>query len=95
MHVLLVVVVWWLLRRGKGVVSILQEEVWFTLSKLMLSLQFNNQIISQIYIFINQGTHCTGKTGKMTKKSPRQEKHREFEKFARTQGILYAQVVNC
>ena len=41
-----------------------------------------------------QGTHCTGKTGKIAKKNPCQGKHREFENFAKTQGILFAQVVN-
>ena len=38
-----------------------------------------------------QGTHCTGK---MAKNIPCQEKHREFGKFAKTQGIWFAQVVN-
>ena len=44
-----------------------------------------------------QGTHGTGKTGKMAKKNPCQGKHREFGNFAKTgktQGILFAQVVN-
>ena len=41
-----------------------------------------------------QGTHCTGKTGKMAKKYPSQGKHREFGNFAKTQGIWFAQVVN-
>ena len=41
-----------------------------------------------------QGTHCTGKTGKMTKTIPCQGKHREFGNFAKTQGIWFAQVVN-
>ena len=39
-----------------------------------------------------QGTHGTGKTGKMTQNIPCQGKHREFGNFAKTQGI--AQVVN-
>ena len=38
--------------------------------------------------------HCTGKTGKMTKKMPCQGKHRESENVAKTQGIWFAQVVN-
>ena len=33
-----------------------------------------------------QGTHRTGKTGKMAKKNPCQGKHREFGNFAKTQG---------
>ena len=42
-----------------------------------------------------QGTHGTGKTGKMVKKkNPCQGKHREFGNFAKTQGIWFAQVVN-
>ena len=41
-----------------------------------------------------QGTHCTGKTGKMAKKVPCQGKHREFGNFAKTQGIWFALVVN-
>ena len=41
-----------------------------------------------------QGIHCTGKTGKMAKKNPCQGKHREFGNFAKTQRILFAQVVN-
>ena len=40
---------------------------------------------------IKQGTHCTGKTGKMaTTKIP----VREFGNLAKTQGIRLAQVVN-
>ena len=35
-----------------------------------------------------QGTHGTGKTGKMAKKIPCQGKHREFGNFVKTQGIL-------
>ena len=43
----------------------------------------------------HQGSHGTGKTGNMaTTKNPCQGKHREFGKFAKTQGILFAQVVN-
>ena len=41
-----------------------------------------------------QGTHGTGKTGKMAKKNPCQGKRREFGHFVKTQGILLAQVVN-
>ena len=41
-----------------------------------------------------QGTHGTGKTGKMAQQIPCQGKHREFGNFAKTQGILFAQVVN-
>ena len=44
--------------------------------------------------FIFQGTHGTGKTGKMAKKNPCHGKHREFGNFAKTQGIWFAQVVN-
>ena len=40
-----------------------------------------------------QGTHCTGKTGKMAKKNPCQGKHREFGNFAKTQGICFSLVV--
>ena len=40
-----------------------------------------------------QGTHATGKTGKMAKENPCQGKYREFENFAKTQGIWFAQVV--
>ena len=43
--------------------------------------------------FKRQGTHTTGKTGKMAEKIPCQGKHREFGNFAITQGIWYAQVV--
>ena len=41
-----------------------------------------------------QGTHGTGKTVKMAKIIPCQGKHREFGNFAKTQGILFTQVVN-
>ena len=44
-----------------------------------------------------QGTHCTGKTGKMAKHIPSQRKDREFGNFVKTQGkqgIRFAQVVN-
>ena len=34
-----------------------------------------------------QGTHGTGKTGKMAKNIPCQGKHREFGNFVKTQGI--------
>ena len=33
-----------------------------------------------------QGSHCTGKTGKIVKSNSRQGKHREFENFGKTQG---------
>ena len=59
-------------------------------------------------ISLEQGTHATGKTGKMARKIPCQGKHREFGNFiktrgklrefclntGKTQGILLAQVVN-
>ena len=41
-----------------------------------------------------QGTHGTGKTGEMATQKNCQGKHREFGNFAKTQGILFAQVVN-
>ena len=41
-----------------------------------------------------QGTHGTGKTGKMARKIPCQGKRREFGNFSKTQGILFAQIVN-
>ena len=47
-----------------------------------------------ILLSIVQGTHCTGKTGKMPPKYPCHGKHREFRNFAKTQEILYAQLVN-
>ena len=43
---------------------------------------------------IYQGHHCTGKTGKMAEKIPCQGKNREFGNFAKTQGFMFAQVVN-
>ena len=47
------------------------------------------------YVCCNvQGTHGTGKAGKMAKKNPCQGKHREFGNFAKTQGIWFAQVVS-
>ena len=39
-----------------------------------------------------QGTHYTGKTGKMVKKNPCQGKHREIGNSAKTQGIWFAEV---
>ena len=33
-----------------------------------------------------QGSHCTGKTGKIVKSNSRQGKQREFENFGKTQG---------
>ena len=41
-----------------------------------------------------QGTHCTGKTGRMAKENPCQGKHREIGNFVKTQEICFAQVVN-
>ena len=41
-----------------------------------------------------QGTHGTGKTGKMAKKNPCQGKHREFVNFVKTQGILSKHMEN-
>ena len=41
-----------------------------------------------------QGTHGTGKTGKMAKKDPCQRKHRVFGNFVKTQGILSKHRVN-
>ena len=66
------------------------------------------QALRSVAISVDQGTHGTGKTGKMVKKIPCQGKHREFENFVKTQGkhrefclntgktqgILFAQVVN-
>ena len=40
-------------------------------------------------MFLDEGPHCigkTGKTGKMAQKIPCQEKHREFGNFVKTQG---------
>ena len=45
-------------------------------------------------IYPTQGTHCTGKTGEMAPKLSCHGKHREFENFAKTQGVWLAQVVN-
>ena len=36
-----------------------------------------------------QGTHGTGKTGKMAKEIPCHGKHRELGNFAKTQGIWF------
>ena len=46
---------------------------------------------NQLYLLIctsapYQGSHCTGKTGKIVKSNSRQGKHREFEIFGKTQG---------
>ena len=61
-------------------------------------------LFKRISVFLGQGTHCTGKTGKtqgIWKFCQKQGiwfaqvvKHREFGKFAKTQGIWCAQVVN-
>ena len=48
---------------------------------------------STVFCYL-QGNHGTGKTGKMAKKNPCQEKHREFGNSAKTLGILFAQVIN-
>ena len=49
----------------------------------------------ELHAFFIQGTHCSGKTGKIAKtKFPVQGKHREFGNFAKTQGIWFAHVVN-
>ena len=40
------------------------------------------------------GPHRTGKTGKRQKEIPCQGKHRGFGKYAKTQGIKFAQVLN-
>ena len=50
--------------------------------------------MTEIKHYVLQGTHGTGITGKMANKIPCQGKHREFRNFAKTQGILSAQVVN-
>ena len=39
------------------------------------------------WAIIEQGSHCTGKTGKIVKSNSRQGKHREFENFGKTRGI--------
>ena len=62
------------------------------------------KILAQSYMktrqYIIQGTHCTGKTGKMAQKIPCQGKHMEFGSFTKTQGkhmefcLLKLQVVN-
>ena len=41
-----------------------------------------------------QGTHCTGKTGKMVKEKSCQGRHREFGNSDITQEIWFAQIVN-
>ena len=45
--------------------------------------------LSSVDLKVNQGPHCTGKTGKITKIIPCQGKHREYVNFAKTQGILF------
>ena len=35
---------------------------------------------------LNQGSHSTGKTGKIVKNNSRQGKHREFQNVGETQG---------
>ena len=56
-------------------------------------------IYTYIYIHthIHQGTHCTGKTGKMAKKNPCKGKQGIWkfgQNTGKTQGIWFAQVVN-
>ena len=56
------------------------------------------------HLWLSQGTHCTGKTGKMTNNFPVRENTGNLEilsklrentgNFVKTQGILLAQVVN-
>ena len=43
------------------------------------------RICSDMPVPCYQGTHGTGKAGKMTKKNPCQGKHNEFGHFAKTQ----------
>ena len=47
--------------------------------------------LSSVDLKVNQGPHCTGKTGKITKIIPCQGKHREYVNFVKTRGILFAQ----
>ena len=46
-----------------------------------------SEALSKCVSMSHQGTHRTGKTGKMAKRIPCQGKHREFGNFAKTQGI--------
>ena len=47
------------------------------------------------WVYISYRVSTTrGKQGKWPKRNPCQGKHREFRSFAKTQGILFAQVVN-
>ena len=64
----------------------LSEVLTLTMSGPVCYMQLSNCHI--------QGTHRTGKTGKMAKRIPCQGKHRDFGNFAKTQGIWFAQVVN-
>ena len=58
------------------------------LRALVLSAPENN------LLNYNQGTHWTGKTGKMATTKFCQGKHRKFGNFAKTQGVWFAQLVN-
>ena len=49
------------------------------------SIEVTWTFIPEIFLML-QGTHGTGKTGKMAKKYPCQGKHREFGNFVKTQG---------
>ena len=51
----------------------------------MLADSYESPMDTRNLIYL-QGTHGTGKTGKMAKKNPCQGKHREFGNFAKTQG---------
>ena len=67
------------------------------MSKINVSLRNNTQYI--IVTVRNPGLiirvpTAQGKQGKWPQKNPCQGKHREFGNFAKTQGILFAQVVN-
>ena len=62
------------------------------------NMEYLHQILTQVdhhhELPTSHGTICTGKTGKMAKQNPCQGKHREFGNFAKTQGILFDQVIN-
>ena len=49
--------------------------------------------VINMFLTIKQGTQCTGKTGKMAKKNPRQGKQGIW-KFCRKRGIWFVQIVN-
>ena len=52
------------------------------------------QVTELLTLHTRQRLHYTGKTGKVVKRNPCQQRYREFENFAKAQGILFAQVVN-